>query len=487
MKRALPLGALLLAACATGHPRAPVTALPPAFEAAAAPGPAIPLDRWWTLYQDPQLTALVDEALVRGFDVREALARLDEARAVRRNALRQFDPSGDLKGSASRQQTYDLGERSGLSAGGASGGQGAGGSTGGSFSLPGRSDSLSLSLPVSWELDLFGRRAAARRSADAELDASRFAYVGARSTLAADVADQLFQARGLVVRIADAEETVRIRRELRRIVAIRTQRGLGPRSDLDRVDTDLASAESQLAALQAQLFTARRSLLALLGRAGDRLDSIPLTGRLSLPPAVPPGLPADLLVRRPDVLEARARLESALGRLRTAELAQLPTITLTPSAGINVQRGVITSTTGFWSIGAGLLVPLLDRARLRTEVRIQDARTEQAVLAFERSVQRAYSESDQAIARLTAERRRAELLLRGETSARAAYEAALTRYRRGLTDLQELLDTEAAWRAARTQSATARTDTLSRSVQLFKALGGGWSPTLPIPTARTEP
>lgn len=484
--------ALLLGACATGSPRPPEVAAPPAFEAQSVSAAAVPLDRWWTLYGDPQLAALVDEALERGFTTREALARLDEARAVRRNALRDFDPRGDIQASASRQQTYNLGDGAGIGFGGGTGGGtgqpggGQGGFPGGGFVFPGRIDSYSFSLPVQWEVDLFGRRDAARRAAGAELDASRFAYLGARATLAADVADQLFQARGLAVQVADSRETLRIRQELRRVVGIRAQRGLAPAADVNRVETDLATAQAQLQQQEAQLFAARRSLLALLGRAGDWLESVPVEARLATPPAIPAGLPADLLVRRPDVLEARARLESALGRLRTAELAQFPTLTLTPSAGLNAQRGVFEATTGFWSLGANLLLPLLDRARLRQDVRIQDARTEQAVLAFERSVQTAFAEADQSIAALEADRRRAAVLAGGEVRARASYDATLTQYRRGLTDLQGLLDAEAVWRGARSQTTAARLDALSRSVQLFKALGGGWSADAPIPSRSTN-
>lgn len=494
MRSALTFPALLLlAACATGSPRAPQVATPPAFEAQGAVATPVQLDRWWTLYGDPQLTALIDEALDRGFTTREALARLDEARAVRRNALRDFDPRGNLQASATRQQTYNLGSGSGIAPGGGAGGgtgqpgtgqpgTGQGGFPAGGFIFPGQLDTYALSLPVQWELDLFGRRGAARRTADAELDASRFAYLGARSTLAADVADQLFQARGLAVQVADSRETLRIRQELRRVVGIRAQRGLAPNADVNRVETDLATAQAQLQLQEAQLFAARRSLLALLGRAGDRLDSVPVEARLAAPPLIPAGLPADLLVRRPDVLEARARLEGALGRLRTAELAQFPTLTLTPSAGLNIVRGVFEATTSFWSLGANLALPLLDRARLRQDVKMQDARTEQAVLAFERSVQTAFSEADQSIAALEADRRRAGVLEGGEARARASYDATLTQYRRGLTDLQGLLDAEAMWRAARSQTTAARIDALSRSVQLFKALGGGWSADAAIPS-----
>lgn len=483
--------ALLLAGCATGHVRPAETAVPAAFEAATPPGAPIAIDRWWTLFGDAQLTALEDEALARGFSVREALARLEEARAVRREVGSQFGPQGDIQGSASRQRTYNLDGNSGVApttgtgtGTGAGIGTGAGTPTTGAgfgFSVPGTIDSYSLSLPVRWELDLWGRVGAARRYANADLAAARFAYQGARTTLAADVATQLFQARGAAVQLDNARETLRIRTELRRAVAVRAERGIAPRADLNRVDVDLATAQADAAAAEAQLFVARRSLLALLGRAGDRLETVPIAATLTDAPPVPAGLPADLLVRRPDVLEARARLEGALGRLRTAELAQLPTITLTPSAGLNVTRGVFRATTGFWSIGAGLLVPLLDRARLRAQVGQADARTEQAVLAFERTIQSAFSEADRLLAQLNADRRRVAALTTGEARARASYDAALTQYRLGLTDLTTLLDVESTWRLARAQTAAARVDALSRSVQLFKALGGGWDPAAPAP------
>lgn len=486
MRRRAVLLALLLAGCATGNPRPAQVELPPAFEARGEITPVVAIDRWWTLYDDPQLTALVDEALERGFSVREALARLDEARGVRRAIGSQFGPQGDVEGSVSTRRTYNLDGGSDVTAipgTGTDSGSGVGNDAGAfGFSPPGRANSLSLSLPVRWELDLWGRIAATRRYVDADLAAAGLAFQGARTTLAADVAEQLFQARGLNVQLDDARETLRIRTELRRVLDIRAQRGLAPRSDVDRVETDIAIARAEAERLEAESLAARRALLALLGRAGDRLDTVAVTATLGEAPPVPAGLPADLLVRRPDVAEARVRLDAALGRLRTAELAQFPTITLTPSAGVDVQRGVFDAATSFWSIGAGLVVPLLDRRRLRAELDQANARTEQAVLTFERTVQAAYAESDQLIARLSGDRRRVAALTHGEARGRAAYNAAVRQYGLGLVDLTTLLDVESRWRSARQAAAAARLDALSRSVQLFKALGGGWSPVVPRPT-----
>lgn len=485
MIRVVPLiAAAILSGCVNGSPRAPEAALPPAFEAQA--GSAMQqIDRWWLLYGDAQLVALIEEALERGFSTREAFARLEEARAVRQSALNQYDVQGNIEASAQGQQTYIIDGAAGAALGGTGGGTGGQiGGGGAGFVLPGFNQSYALSLPVSWELDLFGRRAAARRSADAELQASGFAYFGARAALAADVASQLFQARGLAVQIADARESVRVSERSRDLTARSATAGLVARSDVDRVDTDLANAQAQLAGLEAQLFVARRSLLALLGRAGAALDSVPIAAAdLDAPPPPPAAIPADLLVRRPDVLEQRARIDAALGRLRGAELAQFPTITLSGSGGLNAQRGAFDITSGFWSIGSSLLVPVLNRGRLRAEVRAEDARTEQAVLAFERVVQQAFSETDQALAQLAADRRRVTVLVEGEARARASYDAATIRFQRGLSGLQTLLDAETAWRVARNGVTQARVDALSRSVQLFKALGGGWSPQ-PLQTTR---
>jgi outer membrane protein TolC len=134
----------------------------------------------------------------------------------------------------------------------------------------------------------------------------------------------------------------------------------------------------------------------------------------------------------------------------------------------------------FGAIGGNILLPLFDRARLKAELRGASARAEQAVLGYERVVQTAYSEVDQALVRLAADRQRVTILEAGLARAQRAYDAALKRYDRGLSDLQELLDAERTFRSARTALTAARVDALQRSVQAFQALGGGWiAPQMP--------
>lgn len=462
-----------LAGCTTGRtPRAADVRLPAALEAGGGTAlSSVALDRWWTLFGDPELERLVDQALTASPTIRLAEARLEEARAVRQGALTGFNPQGNVESSASYRDTQSLDDEDG------------GGVTIpglppgiGGFSQTGESRSAGLNFNVSWELDLFGRRRAARRSADADLLAARFAAEGTRAQMAADTASALFNARGLAIQLEDAEETVRIQRELVRVVRRRVEVGLTAASDAARVETDLANAEAEAQRLEAELRAAKRELLVLVGRGTEPTDSLPIAAAASDPPAAPAALPGELLARRPDVREAQARLESAAGSLTSAELDFFPRLNLLPGVGLShSEQSGFESNTSFWSIGAGLAVPVLDRPRLQAQLRAQTARTEQAVINYESTVQNAFSEAERTLVQLNADRRRTALLAQGEARARVAYNAAQRRYQAGLDDLQTVLDAERSWRGTRSALAGARVQALQRSVQAFKAVGGGWN------------
>jgi outer membrane protein, multidrug efflux system len=357
MRRVLIIAAAyapLLAACATDAPRSPLVTTPAAFEAPSR-GPALPaasLDRWWTLYNDAQLTALIEEALGSSFDARTAASRLEQARAVRQAALNRFSPQGALTGSASRTRT-DI-----IDQGGAGASALPGGFDPSAFTVEGESDAASLGFNVSWEIDLFGRRAAAARATNA---------------------DSLFQARGLAIQLQEAEESLRIQEELLRVAQAKVSVGLTPGSDRSQAEANAQTSRAQVEALRAQLLAARRSLLLLLGRATDPLAVLSIPANVGTPPAAPAALPGDLLARRPDVREAEFRLASAAGNLTLAQRAFFPTFTLQP--GVGLSRSADT-TSSAWSIGLGATVPVLDIPRLRAELRGQRAVSEQAVLAY---------------------------------------------------------------------------------------------------------
>ncbi|HEX8233924.1 MAG TPA: TolC family protein [Caulobacteraceae bacterium] len=480
LKRGWALAALLplLAACATNTKvREADLRVPAAFEARSSQQGQVEIDRWWTLYGDPQLEQLVEEALANSFDIEDALLRLEQAYYSRRAAVAALLPQSSVTGSAAYGGTEILN---------------GGGATTPDPTLPpvptlstGAATTLSATFNVSWEVDLFGRRRTTRRLAERELQTATFTYEATRTALAANVAQSLFEARGFALQLADARETVRINTELERIARIRVEVGLSPGSDLDQAVANTRTAEAAVEQLQAQLDTARRNLMLLVGRATDPLASLPVAAEVGNPPPTPPVLPAELLQRRPDVRQAEIALQAELQRLELRRLALYPTINLQPGVTLTQTIGSGNVTSGLWSLGAGLTVPILERPRLLAEVGVQRAFAEQQVVAFERAVQTAYAESENALVLLESDRRRVAVLSDAVARAEAAARKTRTAYSRGFSDLQTALIAETTWRNLHSQLVQAEAILMQRSVQLFRALGGGWTPSAPAAGALT--
>ena len=469
---------LALSGCVNTPRPTPDIRLPAAYEAPA--GTVLPqasLDRWWITFNDPLLTSLIETALEKAPNARSAAAVLDEARAVRRGQIRQiYIPGTPLTGSAKKTHTEIL------DSSGAAG-----------FTQGGDSEAYAANFDVSWELDLFGRKRAGLGVVNNDLAAARFAYEGARASLAANVAQSYFEARGLAVQLDDARQTERINTSLRDFSVKKANAGLIATSESDRAESDLSQTQARVADLEAQLATARRSLLILVGRGIDPVASLPVTAVLDAAPPVPATIPGDLLGRRPDIREAQARLASASGNLKINELALLPTFNLTPGVGWSesVQPsfpfaggsgGQTSTTSSAWSLGANVSIPVLNIPALLADIDAQNARTQQAAIAYEKSVQTAYGEAENAMVQLAADQRRVALLTAGEARAERAYTANRKGYGLGLIDLTTTLQAEQSWRAARTALTGARTDALLNAVQTYKALGGGWSPDMPAST-----
>ena len=472
MNRQVPFLAVLslLTGCALGpNPPKPDLHVPTAFEAPTdVTQPGVPLERWWSVYNDPQLERLIDQALATAPDARSARARLDEAIAVRGGALAAYWPQGGLQGSAVKTRTNLVSGPSAIFIPGA-----------GPVTLDnsGTTNSYNADFSVSWEIDLFGRQRAARGKANADLAEAGFDYEATRTSLAANVADELFLARGLAIQLQDAQEDQRIQRELADVARGRAVHGVGSIADAEQTAALVAQDDARVADLTSQLHLARRALLVLVGRGVDPLDSLPTPAEAETPPAVPSTAPGELLFRRPDVREAAEALASGSGQLKLDKLALLPRLTLNPDLGVSMGPGFGgPATSEFWSIGLGLTQPILDLPRLKSAVQAQGARADQAVIAYEKAVQTAYGEAENALVALSADEARVALLTTGEAQARFAYKAARANYAAGIDDLTTALQAERTWETARTTLTGARVQALRRSVQAFKALGGGWSP-----------
>lgn len=459
--------ALALGGCAldTRIPR-PDVHVPAAFEAnqAAATTDSAALDRWWLLFSDDQLNALIAQALAASPDAKSAMGRLREADATARETLFGLLPQGDVRGSAAEQhvttkyQGVPAQYQSFL----------------GAFSQAGNNEVYSGGLNVSWELDLWGRDFAAIGTARAEMAAARFDYEATRMSLAAAVATQLFQARGLAIQLQDARENARLAGELAVVSRKKADHGLGSTADAARLEADEASAEAQSTQVEALLRGAQRTLLVLIGRGGDPSSSLPVEPKVVPPPAPPITAPGDLLARRPDVRAAEARVRSAAGRLRIDKLAVLPTINLQPSFSYSRQDAQFTTITTTGSAGVGVTVPFLGLPKILQEIRAQGARGEQAVAAYEKAVQTAYGDAEKGLTTVKADQRQIALLREATDKSRFAYAAARKGYDLGLADLTTLIQAEEAWRATRARLTSASTSALVDTVSTFKALGGGW-------------
>lgn len=455
------LACFVLAACAS-TPKTDLR-LPAAYEAPQPAQPvAVALDQWWTTFNDPQLNTLVEQALVANPDAKTAAARLREARAARTSALTSFLPQGNPAASVNRTSTEGGLVIPGLEIPGLTSG--------------GVTNAYAANFNVSWEIDIFGRLFAAKRVADADVAAAGFDYVTARTSLAAEVADAYFQARGLAIQLADSRETSRIQRKLYEVAARRAEAGLAATSEADRVAGDLAQSEAAQAALEAELQVQRRTLLILSGRIYEPTANIAVEPFVGAAPEVPASLPSELLRRRPDVRSAEAQLRGAVGRETVARMAFLPTFNLKPGYGWSKStQGASSTTSSSWSIGVSGSQPVLDIPNLLAQVKIFKARSEQAAYAYEKAVQTAFSEAEGALVRLDADRHRVVLLTGGEARSRRAYEAALKGYRLGLNDLDTTLSSERDWRSVRLQLTNAQVEAVRQAVLAYKATGGGWT------------
>ncbi|MET0589496.1 MAG: efflux transporter outer membrane subunit [Novosphingobium sp.] len=434
----------------------PQVSLPPSFEQRAqtgAPASGQLTDQWWNNFNDAQLSQLIGTALERSTTIRLAYARIDEARAFRNQSRAATLPTGSLTGTVSRQGNEGL--------------WGTGVDT-----RP--VNSAQLSFSPSWEIDLFGRLDAIRDRADADAAASAFDFEGVRLSLAADVAFSLFQARLLAAQLGTAQETRDIATQLATAARIGNDRGLTSGQDVARLDTEAASASAEVERLDNELQIAKRSLLILTGTPTEPTTSLAIEPVLANPPALPASAPSTLLARRPDVRSAAASLQAAILTAEIDRLALFPRFTIQPGIGLSTTSLASGGGTGLWSLAAGLALPVLDRARLLAGMRVSEARGVQAAIQYEQTVQSAFGEAENTLARVYSGQRRVTELETAAGSAEKAFAIARRSYQAGLIDLTTFLQVGRTWLQARNARDAGRATLLSDTVSAIRALGGGW-------------
>jgi multidrug efflux system outer membrane protein len=445
-------GMTLVAGCMVGPDyKRPVLDLPAGFtEPASDATPAIPL-QWWALYRDPVLDDLVRQGLERNADVRLAAARVEEAEAALREARATvFFPLVNGNAGASRARTIQAG-------------------------APVTATTLSLGVSTSFEVDLWGRLRRAERSVQDQLLATRYGRDTVRLTLAATIARTYFAARSLDSQLVASEEILQAANESLALAKKRSAAGVA--SDLDVYQ---ATSLSTAAAAQAKdVARQRAAVVHQLGTLTGHMDigvaSKDITS-LPIPPLPPAGLPSLLLERRPDVRQAEMQLAAATERIGVAKAAQFPTLSLTGSLGF--QSGdldtLLKPGAHVWSLGGGLVGPILDGGRYRARTAQAEAQAKQAEAQYQRAVENAFRDVSDALSNLRfAADSESDLLARLD-AARNALRLAQRRYEQGYSAYLEVLDAQRTLNDAQLAFIRNRQAYLSYTVDLMNSLGGGW-------------
>lgn len=462
--------------CAVGPDyKPPVTQSPPAWrqgDPAAITRDAPVVSAWWTTFADPTLDSLVRRAVDSNHDLRIASARVREARAQRGVVASDYGPRTDASGRATRDR------------------QSTNTRQGSRFGEP-ESSTFQAGFDMTWELDFWGRIRRSVEAADASIGSALADRDAVMVTLLAEVGRNYIELRGLQQRTLVTEKNIAVQQAALDLTRKRFDAGLTTELDVQQAATQLATTQAALPPLQSASVRAAHRLAVLIGAQPQiLLDELAAPADIPQVPAhVPVGLPSDLLLRRPDIARAERDLAAATARIGVATAEFFPRFSLTGSLGLQSGRAsdFAESDSRFWSIGPGFNWPVLDWGRIRSNVRVQDARTEQALLAYERTVLTSFEEVENALADLDAERRRGEALARSVQAAQRAVELAQQQYTSGLRDFLNVLTTQRSLFESEDQLTASRQRLATSLVALYKALGGGWDTDWSAPTSATEP
>jgi NodT family efflux transporter outer membrane factor (OMF) lipoprotein len=466
----------LLAGCAAGPPYAPPTVPVPASFSRQSPTAGAAETDWWKAFNDPVLTSLVTRALASNPDVQQAVARIRQARAQQQITRGGHGPqinasaqAADTRLSSNALPTSLTNLFTGNTSQAASSGVG----------LPGEAFSIyQAGFDASWELDLFGGQRRADKAAQARTEAADWSARDARVALAAEVANTYQQYRALQRRLAIAEATLATERDALAFAQVRFKNGLDMDSDLGRQARQVDQAAAEREDLAAQAEARLHALGFLLGLAPNAL-----AGELSAPAAAapqpveaPPGLPSDLLKRRPDIRAAERQLAAATADVGVATADLYPKITLTGALQLASRSltSLLEADSRQDNVSGRLSLPLLDRGRLRATVRLRQAQADEAAIAYRKTVFGALRDVEDALARLDADRRRLERTQASARSARDDADSAAVRYRNGLIPAGEMLGARRTWQAAQDAQVQVEAATAQDVIALYKALGGGW-------------
>ena len=467
--------AVLIAGCAVGPDyRRPEVELPAAWQGAPAEGVKGVRDRWWTLYADPVLDRLVEEALANNLDLALAAARVDEARALLRIADAQFWPWVDAAAQADRSRSS---ERTAMRL---------------PLGTPLERTNYRAQLNVAYEVDLWGRLRRGSEAAQATLLATEAARHTVRIALASEIAVSYYTLVALDSQVEATRRSLQLRSEGLELQRARYAAGLINDFTLKQLEGEVAAARAQLPPLQARRTAEELALAVLLGRSPRAImeDAFAVAAdRSGLAAAViPEGLPSDLLLRRPDVVEAEQRLIAANARIGEARAQLFPRIGLTGYLGSESASlsDLFTGPAAIWQVAFGLAQPIFQGGRLLGEVEAMEARQRQALAGYQKTLQEAFREVRTALSTQSRAREAYEAEGMRVAALTQALRLALIRYKTGLLSQLEVIDAERNLLQAELNRIDALRAQRAAVADVVRALGGGWEGFQPTPIAQSK-
>jgi len=410
-------------------------------------------EKWWTVFQDPQLQQLIRTALVQNYDVRIAATRILQAQAIL--GITRADQYPTITGGASTTNTRA--QRTKV--------------------LPEfESSANEVNLSLVWELDFWGKFRRATEAARASLLATEWGKRAVISSLVSNVATAYFQLRELDLELEISKRTLDSRKQSLNLVEIRARGGVTALIDVRQSEQLVYTAAGSIPDLERRIEQQENFLSVLLGNNPGPITRGKFPVENPVLPTVPAGLPSSLLEKRPDIQATEQQLVAANARIGVAKAAYFPQITLTAIAGYQspALTDLFTGPAGFWNFGGQLLQPIFTGGRIRSNVRLTEAQQQEAVLFYQSTIQQAFREvSDSLIAyRKDQEFRQQQELL--AVAAEDTVRLANVRYSGGVSSYLEVLDSDTRYFDAQLALAQAQLNERLALVQLYNALGGGW-------------
>ncbi|HVY06115.1 MAG TPA: efflux transporter outer membrane subunit [Burkholderiales bacterium] len=457
------LAAAAIAGCMTVGPdyKRPQTDLPEQWPGEVASESISAM--WWKGFGDPVLDRMIDDALVHNLDLRVAIARVDEARAELGIARADQYPAVTANASASRNR---VSQESIITV------------------PPGvnpKYNDYQATINASWEIDFWGKYRRATEAARAQLLGSQFNREAVRLALIADVAKGYFNLRSLDAQAAITQRTLSTRLASTALQRKRFDAGYASEFEFRQVEADAAQAQALLPDIEQRVAAQETALAVLIGRSPRELFSQPVErgaaiDAITTPPAVPAGLPSEILERRPDLRQAEQALIAANARIGQAKAAYYPSISLTGFLGgeSTTLTDLFKAQSRFWQIGASAAQTVFDAGKTKSQVAVSEARQQQMLAQYQSAIQNAFKDALDALVTQRKAREIADAERLRIEALQSSMKLAQLRYDNGISSLLDVLDAERSLLFAQLNRVEAQRAQLSATADLFKALGGGW-------------